>query len=210
MGSGAMDSHGFSSIGQPRVRGPRIHVGDVWLVVLSLVSSFVLLGGLVGLLLAFDGQPIFDSGVVTLNTLVAIITTGYRACIAHLLAFIISQSKWVAFSHGPRRLLDLDRIESAGQGPLGSLFLLFNSKIKSVAIIRLGALLTVVSIAIDPFAQQLLQYRQTTAFIRDASGRTAVVRAGRYSRGSETRLGLARIQCRFSAHHLSTSFFSLQ
>ncbi|KAK5653985.1 hypothetical protein OQA88_7661 [Cercophora sp. LCS_1] len=194
MGLNAMDSQAFTGIGQPRVRGPGIKVGDVWLVILSLVSSFVLLGGLIGLLLAFDGQPIFDSGVVTLNTLVAIITTGYRASITHVLGFVVSQSKWVAFANGRRRLLDLDRIESAGQGPLGSMLLLFNTKVKGIGIIRFGALLTVVSIAIDPFAQQLLQYRQTTSFIRDASGRTTIARAGRYSRGSEARLTLAQIQ----------------
>jgi len=80
----------------------------------------------------------------------------------HSLGFVISQSKWIVFADGRRRLLDFDRIEAAGLGPLGSLHLLFNLKVSDISVVRASALLTVLAVAMDPFAQQLLQFRQQT------------------------------------------------
>lgn len=57
-------------------------------------------------------------------------------------------------------------------------------------------MLTVLSIALDPFAQQLLQYRQTTVLVRDELSRVRIMRAGRYSLGMEVRLSLVRLNCK--------------
>ncbi|KAK4450892.1 hypothetical protein QBC34DRAFT_60414 [Podospora aff. communis PSN243] len=171
----------------PRAKRKPLRIGDIWILIFCLVSSVLLLGALVGLLFAFDGKPIFDSGLVTLNTLVAVLSTGYKASIIHALSFVMAQSKWVVFTRGRRRLLDFDRIETAGEGPLGSILLLFNFKVKNISMIRVGAMFIILAVATDPFTQQLLQFRQTTALIDDPSNRTAIFRASRYSRGSETR-----------------------
>ncbi|KAK0639797.1 hypothetical protein B0T16DRAFT_337422 [Cercophora newfieldiana] len=190
---GAIGS-GNSPVPPARSKRKTLRFADIWVLVSSLVASAALLGALIGLLFAFDGKPIFDSGIVTLNTLIAILSTAYRACLIHALSFVIAQSKWVVFAEGRRRLLDFDRIDSAGEGPLGSLLLLFNSNVKNIGMVRFGALLIVVAVAMDPFAQQLLQYQQRTTFINDPDNRTTILRANRYSKGTETRISLAAIR----------------
>ena len=178
----------------PRPNKKTWHVRDIWLLLFSLASSVALLCALIGLLFVFDDKPIFDSGVVTLNTLIAILSTAYKACIVHSLGFVISQSKWIVFADGRRRLLDFDRIEAAGLGPLGSLHLLFNLKVSDISVVRASALLTVLAVAMDPFAQQLLQFRQANSFINDDSGNTNISRASRYAKGTETRISIAAIR----------------
>lgn len=58
-------------------------------------------------------------------------------------------------------------------------------------ILRLGALVILLDIAVDPFSQQLIQYRQDTVYIQDTQ--TTVSVAGRYSKGSEFAVQLAGI-----------------
>jgi hypothetical protein len=55
--------------------------------------------------------------------------------------------------------------------------------------IRIGALLTVLAVALDPFSQQLLQYREMQDFVVDPLGQTAITRAQRYSKGTIFRTG---------------------
>jgi hypothetical protein len=62
--------------------------------------------------------------------------------------------------------------------------------------IRIGAFLTVLAVAMDPFAQQLLRFRPAPDFVSDESGRTAIARAQRYSKGTERRLQLTGIRCK--------------
>jgi len=120
---------GSNEPGGLRRRG---RMNDVWILLVSALSALTFLGAMVGLLAAFDGKPIFDSGAITLNTVVAILSTFSKAAIISAVSFAISQAKWVVFSSGRRRLLDFDRIDAASQGPLGSLNLLFNSQVRDM------------------------------------------------------------------------------
>ena len=119
------------------------------MLVLSMVVSHCLLGVLVGLLVGFNGRPIFDSRAVTLNTLVAVLSAANKATIMYAVSFAVGQWKWIAFSER-RRLLDVERIESASRGLLGSPNLLFNTGVKRLSLARLGALLAVLAVALDP------------------------------------------------------------
>jgi len=56
-------------------------MSDVPILIISIIASLVLLGGLAGLLFTLDGRLTFDNGIVTLNTLVAIISTANKASI---------------------------------------------------------------------------------------------------------------------------------
>lgn len=58
-------------------------------------------------------------------------------------------------------------------------------------ILRLGALVILLDIAVDPFSQQLVQYREDAVYIQDLQ--TVVQIASRYSRGSEYAVQLAAI-----------------
>lgn len=117
---------------EPVTPGRRGRMNDVWILLTSVLSAIVFLGAMVGLLAAFDGKPIFNSGTITLNTLIAILSTFSKAAILSAVSFAISQSKWMVFAGDRRRLLDFDRIDAASQGPLGSLHLLFNWQVKNM------------------------------------------------------------------------------
>jgi len=97
--------------------------------VLAVVTSLVLFGALAAILSAFDGKPIFDSHALTLNTVVATLSTAAKANILVAIANCIGQWKWILFAGAPRRLLDFERLDQAARGPLGGLNLIFNTKV---------------------------------------------------------------------------------
>jgi len=117
--------------GKTRVKGAPTRINDVSIVVFAVVLLLSLLGAFVGLLFAFDGNPIFESHGVTLNTLVAVISAVSKASILYAVSFAIGQAKWTAFSRH-RRLLDFERIDSASRGAPGSLRLLGNTSVRGV------------------------------------------------------------------------------
>jgi hypothetical protein len=96
---------------------------------LSLGASILFLGALAVVLWLFDGRPIWDYQSVTLNTVVAILSTAAKAAILVAVANCIGQWKWILFSGTPRRLVDFERIDEATRGPMGSAKLLFSPKI---------------------------------------------------------------------------------
>lgn len=69
----------------------------------------------------------------------------------------IGQSKWMLFRQGQHNLLDFYTIDEASRGPLGSLILLYRIK-GSALIASAGAFVVVLSLAVDPFTQQVLSY----------------------------------------------------
>lgn len=111
-----------------------------WL--LELLASTVSLIGLVALvtvLWRYDGRPVetCNYGVLTFNGLVALLATITRAALMVPVAEAVSQEKWNGFSgvnqpkerkiHG-RKLRDLDVIDGASRGALGSVKLLWVTK----------------------------------------------------------------------------------
>jgi hypothetical protein len=68
--------------------------------------------------------------------------------------------------------------------------------------VRFGALLTVLAIANDPFAQQLVQYRNSFTFEADMLGQSKITLAQRYSKGTFIGQGPTAITCKCtkSAH----------
>lgn len=53
-------------------------------------------------------------------------------------------------------------------------------------ILRFGVLITLLAVAIDPFSQQLIQYKQATVFLEDDA--VTIPLCQRYSKGSEYKL----------------------
>lgn len=89
--------------------------------------SVTLLAALAVLLAVSDGKPIFDDGIVTLNALVAVLSTSSKSAVLFTVAGAISQWNWILFAASPRRLYDFERVTDASRGPLGSVKLLFNA-----------------------------------------------------------------------------------
>ncbi|KAK7720578.1 hypothetical protein SLS63_009796 [Diaporthe eres] len=133
--------------------------------ILSVVGSASCLAALVGVLLGFDGKPIFTWHGVTLNAIVSLLSTASKAALLFAVGELVSQWKWILFTDRARPLMDFERIDSASRGLLGSLQLMWNCK--KAWILRLGALIILLDVAVDPFSQQLVQLRQDLVYNED-------------------------------------------
>ena len=87
---------------------------------------------------------------LSLNTLVAIYVVILKASMLLVASQCLSHLKWLWF-RDDRALLDLETYDEASRGPWGSLKLLWNLRARPV-ISSLGAVVTVASLFIDPFA----------------------------------------------------------
>lgn len=67
----------------------------------------------------------------------------------------ISQLKWLWFVR-KQKLSVFQMLDDASRGPTGSLFLL--GKIYGIHLISLGAIVTIIATAFNPFAQQVVGY----------------------------------------------------
>jgi hypothetical protein len=64
--------------------------------------------------------------------------------------------------------------------------------------VRSGALLSVLAVAMDPFAQQLVQYRQELDFVPTTPTKATIARGIRYYKGTELRQQIAGIKCKLA------------
>ncbi|KAM5346532.1 hypothetical protein ACJ41O_009537 [Fusarium nematophilum] len=147
----------------------------------ALASSIAMLIAMAVLLAAYDEKSIFDGKVWTLNALVSTLSTASKATLLTVVASCISQGNWLLFSGKPRRLYDFEMVAEASRGPLGSLKVLVSRSLRGGSLVRLGALATILTLAMDPFSQQLVQLHQSHDRRRDAA---SIPYASRYSLGS--------------------------
>lgn len=178
------------------------------------------MAALITVLAVFDRKHIFYWHKVTLNTVVSVISTAAKAPIMFVIAESISQWKWIIFFRKRHRLIGFQNMDSASRGPWGSLKLLWSRKRKCVLLVRisllkltessialqLGALTTVMAIAIDPFSQQLIQYEQRS--VKVPTSDASIARAQRYSRGYEFIVSVEHIFCKLS--HVASVFQGLK
>jgi hypothetical protein len=118
-------------------------------------------------LFAYDGQlrPTWKLGL-SLNAVISILATGCRSSLILVVSEAISQLKWLWVKDGePKQLLGMQVFDNASRGPLGALTMLFNYSGRSL--VSLGAALTVLMLAFEPFVQQILSY--PLEYIEDAS-----------------------------------------
>ncbi|KAK4446695.1 hypothetical protein QBC34DRAFT_440696 [Podospora aff. communis PSN243] len=91
------------------------------------------------------------------NSVISIFITISKSALLLPISECISQSKWFRFSKTPRPLIELQDIDEASRGPLGSAQLLISPRTAG-GTAWLGALLTVASLALGPFTQQVLTF----------------------------------------------------
>lgn len=126
---------------------------------LEVLSSFLLLiavSAIVATLYIHDGQPLpqwpFD---ITINAMLSIYAVVLKASMAFILTSCIGQSQWRWFNTSSRSLQDLVLFHDAGQGPWGSISWLWAYRLGQ-PVAALGAFITIVGMAVDPFVQQLI------------------------------------------------------
>ncbi|KAL2836887.1 hypothetical protein BJY01DRAFT_251766 [Aspergillus pseudoustus] len=133
---------------------------NTWLYeILAMIFSLLCFIAIACVLMVFDEktQPSFAYGF-TLNAVVSILATASKSSLLYVIGECIGQLKWIWFyEEEERKKLDgMQLFDGASRGPLGSLFLVFDHKGRSL--VSLGALLTVLALAFDPFMQQILTY----------------------------------------------------
>ncbi|KAL3490754.1 hypothetical protein BJX62DRAFT_237868 [Aspergillus germanicus] len=109
-------------------------------------------------LFAYDGKvrPTWKLGL-SLNTAISILATGCRSALTLVVSEAISQLKWLWVKDGePKQLLGMQVFDNASRGPLGALTMLF--KYSGRSLVSLGAVLTILMLAFEPFVQQILSY----------------------------------------------------
>lgn len=104
----------------------------------------------------FSGKPIPDlPRGVTLNALISVLATTSKSLLLFVVGSCLGQLKWVWFQR-KRPLAQLQILEDAARGPLGAILLVVDRLVLSVA--SVGALVTILALAFDPFVQQVLIY----------------------------------------------------
>ena len=144
----------------------------------STILSLVAFTGLILILGHCDGHPQEDwlYNHLTLNGLVALLSTITRATLLVPVTSAVSQGKWVRFCPTRQkptkgqRLSDLGIIDEASRGAWGSLLLLW--KMRGHHLVTVGAVLIVLLLAFDTFSQQILQikFRSVISTSPDATG----------------------------------------
>ena len=144
-------------------RAPGVWLSDTWaLEIAALVLSIVSLIAIIILLSIYDGKPQFSFGFLNLNTVIAILATAFRIGFMVPVGEALAQWKWLWFSKKARPLGDFDSIDDASRGSRGALLLLWETKGWSLTAV--GAWIAILSLATEPFIQQLVTFRDTVVF----------------------------------------------
>lgn len=83
----------------------------------------------------------------------SILATGSKSSLLCMIGTLIGQLKWIWFQDEKKHPFD-----DASRGPWGSVMILLRGSRKGCFALSLGAIITVLSLAFDPFIQQILQF----------------------------------------------------
>ncbi|KAL4891331.1 hypothetical protein BDV59DRAFT_182242 [Aspergillus ambiguus] len=134
---------------------------DTWMwEIISMTFSTLCFLAIVGIMRFYDRKeiPSFPQGL-TLNAIISILATGSKSSLLCMIGTSVGQLKWLWFSGGKKRpLYDLQSFDDVTRGPWGSIMVLMKWPHKGHLLISLGAIITIVSSAFDPFTQQILKF----------------------------------------------------
>jgi hypothetical protein len=143
---------------------------------LSMVVSVGALLAIVAVLFAFDGKPTSRwKAIAQPNTVVSALSTLAKSSMLMVVGQALGQLKWQHFESRPRRLIEFEIFENASRGPWGALDLLYHLHWRAIAG-STGAVITVLAVAMDPFAQQVIQFDSRPV---TAPNETSVISAAR-------------------------------
>lgn len=97
---------------------------------------------------------------ITLNVYIAILSKVASASLMLPVSEALGQLKWNWFQGRSKKMWDFELFDNASRGPWGSLMLLIHTKGTTLA--ALGAAITIFTMAMDPFFQQVVRYPQRT------------------------------------------------
>ncbi|KAK5061217.1 hypothetical protein LTR84_007759 [Exophiala bonariae] len=125
------------------------------------------LAAIVAVLINYDQKPVPELPVgLTMNAIIAFLSTIAKGALTLILAAILRQEKWLWFIDRPRPLSTIDSFEEASRGPYGSLMLLF--KLHGSLRPFLAATILVLALGFEPFLQQLVAFSTRDVLIDGA------------------------------------------
>jgi hypothetical protein len=143
---------------------------------LSMIVSSGALLAIVAVLFAFDGKPMTHwRAVAEPNTVVSALSTLAKSSMLMAVGQGLGQLKWQHFGQRSRRLIEFEIFENASRGPWGSLELLYYINWRAL-VGSTGAIITILAVAMDPFAQQVIQFNSRLV---TAGNMTSIIAAAR-------------------------------
>lgn len=151
-----------------------------WLLeIISWWISAICMATIIGVLTHYRNGKIPDwPGVLTLNALIAILSKISGAALILPVSEALGQLKWSWFQGDSKKMWDFEIFDNASRGPWGSILLLIRTKGKALA--ALGALITLFSMALDPFFQQVVDFPEQLALLGNSSIPNVVVYKPRF------------------------------
>lgn len=129
-------------------------LGEIGAVFLSL-ACMIAVGAV---LFRFQHKPLSDWRFpIAPNSLLSVLLTLAKTLLLLSVAESITQLKWNHFARQPRPLRDFQVFDDASKGPWGAIQLLWHTR-GSALLASVGALIILLSLAMDPFAQQILAF----------------------------------------------------
>jgi hypothetical protein len=128
-----------------------------WWELASTLLSLICMSLIVAILLYMDDQSYEKWKLpIQANSLVAVFSTISKSALLYPLAECIGQLKWEYFDTArPRLLSELHAFDTASRGPWGAFKLIWITRGKAT-LASLAAFITVLMLAFEPFAQQII------------------------------------------------------
>lgn len=143
----------------PDSKHARQAVQHTWaLEYVALLLAVLITIALVLLLVFADGKPVshFSALSLSFNTIISILAAVIHTALAYAIGSCLAQEKWNWYKTRPDSLAGFERFEQASRGPWGSFWLLIWINIRHWA--ALGALVTIVLLAFEPFLQAVVSF----------------------------------------------------
>lgn len=147
-----------------------------WLLeIISWIISASCMGAVIGVMIFHRDKPLprWPLGL-TLNAYIAILSKVSGAALLLPTSEALGQLKWSWFQRHSKKMWDFEIFDNASRGPWGSLLLLIRTKGKALA--ALGAAITLFSLALDPFFQQVVNFPERWT----CNGTSSIPRVVRY------------------------------
>lgn len=134
------------------------NVAKRWLLeIISWCISALCMAVIVGVLIYYrDSKLPRWPGGLTLNAFIAVLSKISGAALILPVSEALGQLKWSWFQGNSKTMWDFEIFDNASRGPWGAFLLLIRTKGKALAAI--GALITLFSLALDPFFQQVVDF----------------------------------------------------
>ncbi|KAL5438823.1 hypothetical protein PMIN06_010145 [Paraphaeosphaeria minitans] len=179
-----------------------------WLLeIISWVLSALCMAG-IGIMLTLyhdKNLPKWPLGL-TLNAYISILSKVASAALLLPVSEALGQLKWSWFQgDNSKKMWDFEIFDNASRGPWGSFLLLVRTKGRSLA--ALGAAVTIFSLCLDPFFQQVVEYpeqwrlQENRGFIQRAIGYNPL------NAGSEFQNGLENLEYDNTIRGLTYNYF---